>query len=123
MSTLSLSRLAAIARRPVAAGALALAALAAVPLSGAGANSDNPSFELVNRSGRAIREVYVSSSSSPSFGRDLLGSQVLPAGSSLLVDHLRRGACVNDIRVVFMDGRRFDRYGVNTCNLVRVVIT
>ena len=53
--------------------ALLVAALAALPALPAVAQGD-PSFSLLNRSGQAINEIYVSPVSEPNWGRDLLGS-------------------------------------------------
>jgi hypothetical protein len=99
--------------RVVAAGLLALlAGLAARP-----AQAQDPSFYVANRSGTTINEVYVSSANDSGWGQDLLGSNVLSSGSRLAV---RPRGCVNDIRVVYANGRAEERRRVNTCNLNEV---
>jgi hypothetical protein len=93
------------------------AALLAIGLSGpAMAQVTDPSFRLNNRSGQTINEVYVSSSEVSSWGQDRLGADVLPAGRTKTI-RLPNGQCVNDIKVVFANGRTRERMRVNTCNI------
>ncbi|WP_368415191.1 hypothetical protein [Falsiroseomonas sp.] len=93
------------------------AALLAIGLSGpVMAQVTDPSFRLNNRSGQMITEVYVSSSEVSSWGQDRLGTEVLPAGRMLII-RLPNGQCVNDIKVVFGNGRTLERMRVNTCNI------
>jgi hypothetical protein len=79
--------------------------------------AQDPSFYVANRSGQTINEVYVSSANDSGWGTDLLGSNVLSSGSRLAV---RPRGCVNDIRVVYANGRAEERRRVNTCNLNEV---
>jgi hypothetical protein len=76
----------------------------------------NPSFRLNNTGGRTVREVYVSSSNDSHWGPDRLGQHVLGPGRQMVLQ-LPTGQCVNDIRVVFIDGQAQERRGVNTCAL------
>jgi hypothetical protein len=85
-----------------------------------GQQEGNPSFNLVNRGAAPIREVYVSSARDTHWGEDRLGRDVLPPGRHLEV-RLPVNDCVNDVRVVWMDGRREDRRQVDTCRLVNLV--
>lgn len=77
----------------------------------------DPSFSLLNRSGRTINEVYASPSGVRTWGPDLLGAEVLPPGQSFMVRLPADGTCVFDLRVVYDDGRARERRRVNTCNL------
>lgn len=103
--------------------ALALLALAACALP-AIAQSNDPSFNLVNRSGRLIYEAYVSPSSDNRWGADRLGRNVLRDGQSFAI-RLPQGECVYDIRVVYerAGGPAEERRNLNTCNLTEVVFT
>jgi hypothetical protein len=74
------------------------------------------SFRLNNTGGRTVREVYVSSSNDSHWGPDRLGQHVLGPGRQMVLQ-LPTGQCVNDIRVVFIDGQAQERRGVNTCAL------
>jgi hypothetical protein len=87
---------------------------------GAAAGAANPSFNLVNHGRVAIREVYVSSARETHWGEDRLGADILPPGRHLEV-RLPLNDCVNDVRVVWMDGRREDRRGQDTCRVVNMV--
>ncbi len=98
-------------RRGLPAAALLLG-LAAPAL----AQSTDPSFRINNRSGVTIQEVYVSSAARSDWGQDQLGQNVLHHGQSLIV-RLPVGECVNDIRLVFANGRSLERRGVNTCGI------
>lgn len=101
---------------------LACATAAAAVLGAAGAaraQTTDPSFRLNNRSNQTIMELYVSSSSDSNWGRDHLGTNVLPPGQSFIV-RLPNGQCVNDIRIVAEGGRATERRQVNTCNLTDI---
>lgn len=88
---------------------------------GAGlAAAANPSFNLVNHGRAPIREIYVSSTRETHWGEDRLGADILPPGRHLEV-RLPLNDCVNDVRVVWMDGRREDRRQQDTCRIVNMV--
>ena len=80
----------------------------------------NPNFRLVNRSGRVITEVYVSSSQDQNWGADRLGRDVLGNGQSMIVTLPRDGNCVFDVRVVYDNGTATERRRVNTCNITEM---
>jgi hypothetical protein len=80
----------------------------------------NPNFRLVNRSGRVITELYVSSVQQQNWGPDRLGRDVLGAGQSMMVTLPRDGTCVYDIRVVYADNTATERRRVNTCTIAEV---
>jgi hypothetical protein len=84
------------------------------------AQGANPSFNLVNHGRTAIREIYVSSARDSTWGEDRLGTNTLPPGRHLEV-RLPLNDCLNDVRVVWSDGRREDRRQVDTCRLVNLV--
>ena len=81
--------------------------------------SNNPDFRLNNRGQQAINELYVSSSADANWGQDRLGVNILPPNQSFSVV-LPAGQCMNDIRVIWADGRNQERRQVNTCNLTDV---
>ena len=104
-------------RRDVDTCAITELVFGAAGSAGAGAN---PSFNLVNRGARPIREIYVSPVRETNWGADRLGADVLPPGRHLEV-RLPLNDCMNDVLVVWMDGRREERRGVDTCRLVNLV--
>lgn len=91
--------------------ALLLAGLASPALA-----QGDPSFRLNNRGGVTITQVFVSSSATSNWGPDRLGANVLQPGQYLLV-RLPAGQCVNDIRVVYANGRSQEWMRQNTCQL------
>ncbi len=97
-------------------------AAAAVPRGGApqAGQAGNPSFNLVNHGRVPIREVYVSAARESHWGQDRLGVEQLAPGRHMEV-RLPLNDCVNDVRVVWADGRREDRRQVDTCRLVNLV--
>ena len=78
--------------------------------------SNNPDFRVNNRGQQAINEIYVSSSADSNWGQDRLGVNTLPPGQSFMVV-LPAGQCMNDVRVIWADGRNQERRQVNTCNI------
>ncbi len=92
------------------------AALVMLGLASPALAQNDPSFRLNNRTAVTINEVYVSSANDNSWGRDLLGANVLPAGQTLVI-RLPSGQCMNDIRVVFANGQAHERRRVDTCQI------
>ena len=85
------------------------------------AQSTDPSFRLNNRTQGVINEVYVSSSQDGGWGSDRLGANVLSPGQSLTI-RLPNGQCVNDIKVVYANGRSQEWMRQNTCQLTDINI-
>lgn len=100
--------------------ALIALCLALLP-GGAFAQGGDPSFSLVNRSGQAINEIYVSPVSEPNWGRDLLGAEVLPDGRAFPVRIAPSAGCRHDVRVVYADGRPEERRNLDTCAVSELV--
>lgn len=78
--------------------------------------TNDPSFRLVNRGGSEVNEVYASLSGNESWGRDRLGDDTVPAGSSTII-RLPSGQCLYDVRVVFANGEATERRRVNLCTI------
>jgi hypothetical protein len=106
--------------RPRRALIAALSALLA-GLPGIAAAQANPSFNLVNRSGQTINEIYVSAVTDTNWGRDLLGQDVLPNGRSFPVRIAPQAGCQQDVRVVYADGRPEERRAIDTCTISEMV--
>lgn len=99
---------------------LAGAALAALGPARAEAQG-RQDFSLINRTGYQINEIYVGPSSSPNWGRDLLGRNVLPNGRSFDVRFPgNHPECLWDIKVVYDDGDQSEFMRVNLCRVSRV---
>lgn len=82
-----------------------------------GATND-PSFRIVNRSGRQINEVYATAANVDTWGADRMGSEVVPAGATHIVRIRPDGNCVYDVRVVYHDGTSAEKRGVNLCTII-----
>ena len=74
---------------------------------------NNPSFNLVNQSGRVIEQFYASPSSQGGWGPDRLGNDVVQPNGRFAVS-LPLGDCQYDIRVVWRGGDAQERRNLNT---------
>jgi hypothetical protein len=101
--------------------ALLILLFALLPLAGR-AQSNDPSFRVVNSAGEVINELYASPSGQRAWGPDRLGDRAVPPGGNFIVRLPSDGNCLYDIRVVFRGGAADERRGVNTCNLTDFVV-
>jgi hypothetical protein len=108
-------------RRILGVFAFCLLGLASAPVP-AVAQQGDPSFNLVNRSGRLIFEVYASLATDQDWGRDRLGDIALPNGRSFSL-RLPQGPCRWDLRVVYerANGPAEERRNINLCAVTEVV--
>ncbi|SDB72751.1 hypothetical protein [Belnapia rosea] len=81
----------------------------------------NPSFNLVNQSGRVIEELYASPSSQQNWGPDRLGEDVVQPGATYPV-RLPQGECTYDLRIVFSGGQAQERRNVNACAVTNYTV-
>ena len=84
--------------------------------------AQNPSFNLLNHSSSAIRELYVTPAGDERWGRNRL-TRPVPAGASFAVRRRIDGNCIFDIRVVYADGRSQDRRGVDSCKTDDIAVS
>ncbi len=103
-------------RRSWIAAVAALASGAAVAQT-----APNPSFNVVNRTQNAIREVYASAAGNTNWGRDRLVNKPIAPGGNFPVRLPADGNCFYDIRVVYANGTAEERRALNTCNLDNVI--
>ena len=80
----------------------------------------DPSFALVNRSGRIVNEAYASLATEQGWGSDRLGTNVLGNGQRFQIN-LPQGPCLWDVAVVYDDGRREEKRGQNLCAVTEVI--
>lgn len=76
----------------------------------------NRNVLVANRSGRTVYRFYGSNVGTNSWEEDILGSQVLPSGRSIMIDFTDgTGHCQFDFRVEFANGTYYEDYGINVC--------
>jgi hypothetical protein len=85
------------------------------------AGQRNPSFNLLNQSGRVIEQFYASPSSQQGWGPDRLGNDVVQPGGRFPVS-LPAGDCQYDLRVVWRGGDAQERRNLNTCEMNDYVV-
>lgn len=80
-------------------------------------------FTLVNRTGYAINEVYISPTKKDNWGKDRLGSNQLLNGQSRKFKFGDTKNCVQDIQVVFTDDEsEVEWEGFNLCELNKITL-
>jgi hypothetical protein len=98
--------------------ALAIA-LVIFGLAGA-ASADNLDrrVRIINNTGFTIVRFYGSHTDANSWQEDILGSEVLPSGNSVVINFDDgTGYCIFDLRAEFEDGDVLEKFGVNVCEL------
>jgi hypothetical protein len=78
-------------------------------------------FEVANITNLPVRELYFSHSAQGNWGRDQLGSAMIPAGGAMRFVAANAGAY--DFRAVMTNGRVFELYRVNICAASRITVT
>jgi hypothetical protein len=102
--------------------ALALALALGLTAAGAArAQSENPSFNLLNHGASPIVELFVTPAGDARWGHNRLHAPILP-GAGFPVRRRIDGNCIFDIRVVFADHRILDRRNLNTCDTDDVAV-
>jgi len=97
---------------------LSLAVIQAGLLTVTAANALDRRVKIVNQTGYTIERFYASSVGQKSWEEDILGKQVLPSGSSVVINvDDGTGYCKYDFRAVFEDGDVLDKSGVNVCEI------
>ena len=71
--------------------------------SGMASANNNADFTLVNKTGYALREVYLSPSHKSKWGADRLGRNKLDHNKSRVFKFTDKASCVQDLKVVFDD--------------------
>ena len=100
----------------IQAALAALIAAAATPALAA-----NQDFQLVNRKGYQIDEVYVGPHSSRSWGEDVMGNDALANGERVNITFPNRtSACSFDIKVIYHDKDEATWESVNLCQVSKV---
>lgn len=77
----------------------------------------NMAIDIVNHSGRPVRQLFLFPEGGADPGRDLLGGTALPAGTSVTVNLPRGGSCLYSAHVVPVGGvPNWDMTGIDLCH-------
>lgn len=102
-------------------GAVALVATLSLALS---AQALDRRVNIVNGSSYTIMEFYASSVGVEDWEEDILGPDVLPSGSSVMVNiDDGTGYCKYDLMAVFEDGDEAVKHDVNVCEVATFTFT
>lgn len=82
----------------------------------------NADFTLVNRTGYAINEVFISPSKQSNWGKDRLGENQFMNGQSRKFKFGDTRNCKQDIQVVFTDGDEVEWEDINLCEVNKVTL-
>lgn len=109
-----------LTRRLAAIALLSAPLVLAAPAAFAQGKQD---FNLVNRTGYVIEEVYVSPTHASQWGSDILGEGVLNNGASKQIRFSRSAQTCNwDLRVVYDDKSDAVWEGFNLCEVSKITI-
>jgi hypothetical protein len=97
-----------------AATALSLPLVSTATLS---AHAEDVMFLLRNETGVTMTRFYASPTTIRDFEGDILSSVLNPGRATRININDGRSTCIYDIRGVFADGKRVDKYNVNICKL------
>jgi hypothetical protein len=96
----------------------AVLALAILALGAVDAAALDRRVQINNNSSYDIIEFYASNKGSRSWEEDILGRDILPAGSSVVINiDDGSGYCKYDFLAVFEDGDELVKYDNNVCEL------
>jgi hypothetical protein len=101
---------------------LGMAAIFVAGVAASGAvSAGNANFTLVNSTGYALREVYLSPTHKTDWGDDRLGNDILDNNKSRLFKFSDKSSCVQDLRVVFEDDSSEVTWeGFDLCELTKI---
>ena len=87
------------------------------------ASASDADFTLVNKTGYALREVYLSPAHKTKWGSDRLGSNTLENNKSRVFKFADKASCVQDLMVVFDDdGSDVTWEDFDLCDLTKITL-
>ncbi|MGE4278320.1 MAG: hypothetical protein AB7G62_01955 [Magnetospirillum sp.] len=102
---------------------LTLVAAGMVLLSGSVLAAGKQDFDLVNKTGYPIEEVYVAPSSSDDWQEDVLGEDVLESGKTVHIRFNRSTkTCKWDLKVVYTDKETAEWDEFDLCETSKIII-
>jgi len=104
-----------VRRAFIGAAVLAMAATTAFAQSNDG---NDRNVRIINQTGVTMTHFYASNSGQSDWQEDILGSDVLPSGSSVMINiDDGTGACLYDFRARFADGDVVENFRINVCQI------
>lgn len=92
--------------------------LAILAMGASSAQAQNRHVRIINASSYDIYEFYASNTGTSSWQEDILGREILPAGSSVVINiDDGTGYCKYDFLAVFEDGDQVTSADNNVCEL------
>ncbi len=101
---------------------IALVAVVALVLPVGTASAGTQDFTLVNETGAAIHNLYVSETSKDDWEEDVLGEDVLEDGASVHITFTGKKSCTWDLMVKDEDGESLFWRKINLCEVSKVVL-
>ncbi len=87
-------------------------------------SGSSTSFGLVNATGSAISELYVSPTKSKTWGKDILGDHTIEDGEAWKITVPQaKGRCMQDLKVVFADDSEAVWDSLDLCDLKKITLT
>jgi hypothetical protein len=78
-------------------------------------------IDVVNSGSSAIYSVYITNVDDRSYGRDLLGNYMIPAGYEMRVEpDVHNGYCRFDMLITYETGEEVTLWGVNLCEATTI---
>ena len=100
---------------------IAAVAVAAGVFSANAASAFERWVDIVNNGSVAMRSVFITNVDDRSYGRDLLGEYVIPAGYEMRVEpDVNNGYCRFDVLITFESGPDLTLWGVNLCEATTI---
>jgi hypothetical protein len=100
---------------------IAAAAAVAGLLSANAASAYERWVDIFNAGNSAIYSVYITHVDDDSYGRDLLGNYMIPAGGDMRVEpDVHSGYCRFDILITYETGEEVPLWGVNLCEVTEI---
>lgn len=97
---------------------------ASPPATSPPAASQARSFQLVNRTGFGISELYVSPTKSKSWGKEILGDHTIENGEMWKITlATSRRQCMQDLKVVFTDDVEAIWEDLDLCEIAKITLT
>jgi hypothetical protein len=82
------------------------------------AAAEDRRVRIINDTNVTLTRFYASNAKRRSWEEDILGSSVLPAGRSVMINiDDGSGACMFDFKAVLSNGRIIESYGMNVCRI------